>query len=456
MFGAAIMDLRSNSGRSGEASDSRTDGTLRYSISATITHKNTTHLHNLQTYLPADLPSAKGVHQLLGTGPPAKYVLATDADDIRHSFAQLRSLDFTADDIRAHPKVLAKNALTIHNHYHVLAECGFTSIGIPSINRYTKISNLSVDNLKRMHFIEPDVDVTGRLADRMQVPLDAGFSFDTEADSLKLLRRAVLNVYLGATFGWRSAECDRIWSTYSNLRNKSFGSVCDAVAVCEQLVGMDRERIKQHPYVLYADPENVRQIVALGTLGGIDTRQLIWRRPKIMMTNVRNLLKVQQVIREFGVPDAAFPRCVEIFTLGPRTIYERLCDLRKIKEFDVLVNHPRVLRLVHYQMKARARLEYLRKLKVNCVSLHVLSSGATSFERYARTGVDRTKGVDILQLLHQRFGRTIVEIRAMMNRHPNWCHVPVVAVKDALDWLSGAGYTDDVIYSNVHILLYPL
>lgn len=386
----------------------------------------------------------------------AKHVLANHPDDLRQSYAQLLQLGLPADDIRAKPKVLAQNALTIQNRYHVLQEIAFQSIGTAALVKYVSIINQSVDRLKELQFVDAAVDMPRRLADLLHVDLDAQREYSTSG-RLRDLRRTVLNTWLRAEFDMSAAEQDRIWATYSNLRHKAFGSVYEAVRVCRDVLGMSTERIKQHPYVLYADPDNVLQIVAQGTLGGIDVRQLLWRRPKIMMTHCQRLLRVERVIRDFGVPDTAFPRCVEIFTLSPETIHERLCDLHKIREFDVLAGHPRVLRLVHYQMKARARLEYLRKMKVNCVSLHVLSSGSVSFERYARTGVDRTKGVDIVMLLRQRLGGAdATEIRTRLNRHPNWCHVPAMSVKQVLDWLEADGFSVECIYANVHVLLYPM
>lgn len=382
-------------------------------------------------------------------------MLAEYADDLRHSYEQLRKMNYQRSDVLQHPKVLAKNALTIYNHYHVLHEIGFRTVDIPAINRYISIINRSVDDLKSLALIDAQLDLPQRLADCLHVRLDPQRKYDT-AGPVRQLRRVVFNTFLTDHLRMSESEQTRIWSTYTNLRNKSFRSMYGAVQLCEQLVGMDRERIKQHPYVLYADPDNIRQICALGTLGGIEARQLIWRRPKIMMTNCRNLLRVEQVIREFGVPDKAFASCVEIFTLSPQTVHERLCDLRKVREFEVLVNHPRVLRLVHYQMKARARLEYLRKMKVNCISLHVLSGGATAFERYARTGVDRTKGMDIVLMITQRFGGEAADVRLTLNRHPNWCHVSAVSVKRVLDWLTAQGYEDECIHGNLHLLLYPL
>jgi len=74
-----------------------------------------------------------------------------------------------------------------------------------------------------------------------------------------------------------------------------------------------------------------------------------------------------------------------VLTLGPETVLERLRDLQEIEEFQVLGTNPRVLRLVHYQNKARLRLDYLNQLRVRCASLHILSCGSEAFAKLVTT-----------------------------------------------------------------------
>lgn len=272
-----------------------------------------------------------------------------------------------------------KNALTISNHYNVLCESGFKGVEIRFLNHYIAILNKSINNLRFLAFIPSEVNVSQALSGYLK--LDIGHLEFTDKQKLREIRHSLLNEFLKTNFDVPEEERRRIFATYPNIKNKSFNLMYSSLQMLINELGMSRERIIKHPFVLYSDPENLRKILGEPTLGGIDTRELLWRRPKILMSNYYNLMKVQEHLRTFGVPDSAVPRCIEVFTLSANTVYERLAEMRKVKEFSVLANHPRVLRLVHYNSKARARLEYLRKMKVHCVSLHILSSCSDYFEK---------------------------------------------------------------------------
>jgi hypothetical protein len=47
-----------------------------------------------------------------------------------------------------------------------------------------------------------------------------------------------------------------------------------------------------------------------------------------------------------------------------------------------------------------------------------------------------------------------VKIRKLLHRHPYWCHVPLVTVRDTLDFLLNRGFTRCHILFNIHALLY--
>lgn len=113
-------------------------------------------------------------------------------------------------------------------------------------------------------------------------------------------------------------------------------------------------------------------------------------------------------------------KCSEVLTLGPETVYDRLAELTKVEEFDVLCSNPRILRLIFYQTKAKTRLDYLKQLKVKCASLHVLTSSSDCFEKYAREGVGHTKGRDAIHYLAKIFDMDTKDVRSILSRHPNW------------------------------------
>lgn len=78
------------------------------------------------------------------------------------------------------------------------------------------------------------------------------------------------------------------------------------------------------------------------------------------------------------------------------------------------------------------------------------------FSRFARDGSDRTKGRDIVVYLGNVLEKDEQLLRNVLSRHPNWCHIPVLHVKQCLEYLLGKKFKLDEIFHNIHLLLYPM
>lgn len=76
--------------------------------------------------------------------------------------------------------------------------------------------------------------------------------------------------------------------------------------------------------------------------------------------------------------------------------------------------------------------------------------------RFARDGSDRTKGRDIVVFLSNIFAKDEQELRLLLSRHPNWCHIPVLHVKQCLEYLLSKKFKQEDILKNIHLLLYPM
>lgn len=76
------------------------------------------------------------------------------------------------------------------------------------------------------------------------------------------------------------------------------------------------------------------------------------------------------------------------------------------------------------------------------------------FCRYVREGSDRTRGDDITKFLSVELDATEARIRKLLQRHPYWCHVPLMTVRDTLDFLLNRGFTREQILCSIHALLY--
>ncbi|XP_034475458.1 transcription termination factor 5, mitochondrial [Drosophila innubila] len=381
--------------------------------------------------------------------------------DLLSSYDTLKSLKYTVDDIVAKPMIIYYGASTLSNRHSVLIECGFQNISIQTLFKYVTVINKPIDMLKAHSLIPYDVNVPQRLiecftdvhlADNCHVSANTG-----EGITLKALRQSLLNSYLQERLQMDDTELQKMWRVYSRVRHKSFRSVQDNIELLSKVFKISAERLRKNAFLLHADADNMRRILKeIPTINGLDIRDIGYRRPKILMSNCDGLKQTLQHVRSFGITEDAVLRCLEVLTLGPDTVLERLRDINEIEQFQVLGSNPRILRLVHYQNKARIRLDYLNQLKVRCASLHILSCGSDAFAKFARDGSDRTKGRDIVVYLGNIFQKDEQLLRNLLSRHPNWCHIPVLHVKQCLEFLQSKKFGPDDIFQNIHLLLYPI
>lgn len=69
----------------------------------------------------------------------------------------------------------------------------------------------------------------------------------------------------------------------------------------------------------------------------------------------------------------------EIYTLGSKTVYERLKKIKETPELASFLNNPQVARLVYYHKKVESRFKYLKNK--NCLSLNLLVTSDHLFKR---------------------------------------------------------------------------
>lgn len=282
--------------------------------------------------------------------------------------------------------VLLSNEITLRNRLNVLKECGFSNITIRLLYRYLLALNRTTDNLKSRGHIPYNLDMVEHLR-KLFNDIELVITFDkSTAENLKLkeLRQKLLTCYFTQYLEVSETDIKKIWKVYELIKHKSFESIQQMVRLLLNDLNFSKERLVKNAYVLAADYTNVRRIIQeIPSINGQDIHSILYKRPKLLMSPCNSLVSNMQHIKEFGIKEDAIIRCLEVLTLGPNTILERLNDLTKIKEFEVLLSNPRILRLVHYQNKARNRLNYLNQLKVRGFSLHLLSCGESIFERFA-------------------------------------------------------------------------
>ncbi|XP_017870604.1 PREDICTED: uncharacterized protein LOC108618875 [Drosophila arizonae] len=380
--------------------------------------------------------------------------------DLLNSYHTLKSLNYSVDDIVTKPMIIYYNASTLANRHSVLIECGFQNITIPTLFKYVTVINKPIDMLKAHNCIPYDVNVPERLMKCFTTVQLNNFHLQEHLDEsvpLKALRQNLLNAYLRERLQMEDADLQKMWRVYGRVRHKSFRSVQDIVELLTTVFKFPAERLRKNSFLLHGDADNVRRILKeIPTINDQDIRDIGYRRPKILMSTCDGLKQTLEHVKSFGIKEDAVLRCLEVLTLGPDTVLERLRDLNEIEQFQVLGSNPRVLRLVHYQNKARLRLDYLNQLRVRCASLHILSCGSEAFAKFARDGSDRTKGRDIVIYLGNILEKDEQLLRNVLSRHPNWCHIPVIHIKQCLEYLLSKKFKLEDIFQNIHLLLYPI
>lgn len=380
---------------------------------------------------------------------------ALDPDETKKAFKTLKAFNYTDDEIQNYPNLFQLSEGTLRNRHGILKEAGADKLSLYILSRYLNICHKQITVLKAHRLFPEDTDVIKNIFESFQLepslPLKENQLFEE-------IRREVLNEYLRKVIGFSDDDIKRLWQSYpSRAKHKSAASILKIVDMLKNDLGFNEERIKKNPFVIYADPVGLKLFLTnFQKVAGSDIRELLLRRPKLINSNPELIQKTLNVLEKFNIPPEALGNCPEILTLGAKTIEQRLISMKTIKEFDGLSDHPRILKLVFYQMKAKARLQYLQQLKFRNASLNVLASGSEVFERYTREGADKTKGSDTVNFLVKNLNRTDEEIREYLGRNANWKSIPLTTVKENFDMLTRQElFSPNMIYYNVHLLIYP-
>lgn len=382
---------------------------------------------------------------------------ALKLDDIKASAEFLRQQNFPTAEILARPKCLLTNKTTMANRIKVLNECCFIDFKLIYLYRFVSILNKNISLLKAFNYVDREANIPEHLLKLLDIPVTLTTDISEDVP-LSKTREIITNFYIKARLEMSNDELEKLWKIYgSRIKHRNLESIVKIINVLETKLYFSKQRIINNGFLLSASPDNLERFLTdVPDIGGVSMIEIIQQRPKIVMQSVQTITDIIKHVKSFNIPEERILKCLEVFTLGSETVKERLVAMSKIKEFNALITNPRILRLIHFQNKAKTRLDYLKQLKLNCISLNVLTGSSEPFEKYARDGVDRSKGRDAAMFLAKTFTKDRETMRDLLSRHPNSYHVPVVNIKAALDYLRSKKFTDEEIGENLYLLLYPV
>lgn len=385
-----------------------------------------------------------------------------DGARIKNVIEVLYKLGFHREVLFKEPSLFGILPVTLNFRYQVLQECGVDNVSESHLLSYLAImKQKTIGELKDSKIIQTTVNVENRLASCMtQWPtsLTTLVYGDVNKITLYTLRLKIIQRYLELILDLSENEFERGVQTYPTVKHRPLKAINKTLNILLGQILMPNHKIKSNFYLVHADPENLEKILYnVRSLGGIDVKEVIRRYPKLAQKNYAILLEVKKTLEEYGIGNEAQRRCFEIYTLSPTTIKERLEKANKIPEFNAFNNHPRFLKMIHYNTVASRRLRDLYNSNKKCMSLNVLSGSAAHYEVYASAQGDRLgKGNDLLFCISQSLGNSyrMNAIGKVIKRHPFWQHIPLVQVKYVHERLCKEFSARD-IFENCTILLYP-
>lgn len=385
-----------------------------------------------------------------------------DETKVKELIAILHDLGYPKEALVEEPLLFSLLPVTLRYRYKTLNECGITNITPAHIASYlTLVKQKTIGELKKSGEIQSIMNVENRLASYMtQWPtsLTTLINDDVNNYTLQMLRLKIMQRYLELVLDLTHEEFDRAICTYPTIKHRPLEVINETLTMLQSQIMLNSSKIKSNMYLVHANPDNLKQLIYnFRSIGGIDIKEVIRLYPKTAIKSFSSFTAIQDILQEYGISNEAQKKCIQIYTLGPRTLRERLENAKTIPEFSTFFYHPRFLKIIYSKKSAMKRLMTLYSNNKKCISLNILSGSSARFELFEKAPGDRfAKGTDLIFCLTQALGKTYTssEVRHILKRHPFWINIPVVQVKFVHQQLSKE-YTPKDIFENCPILLYP-
>ncbi|XP_035709831.1 transcription termination factor 5, mitochondrial isoform X2 [Folsomia candida] len=351
------------------------------------------------------------------------------------------------------------------NYIEIMKESLFTSVGLSQILNFSPLQKRSVELLHQMKVTPTPPEIVQSYFAVLEMKKNTqaedsvwnALPHDMSRLTLKELRQIVMAQFIAWKLNCDPAEVHLVFPKYLRISHRCLNWIKQSLEILMEETTLEKDKILRHGYLLQANPKNTADVLRnIESLSGIPMEKLLHKRPKILMSSRKTLLEVESLFTQHGIPPDSLLRHPELYTLSANTLRERLEEFDSIPEFSVLKNHPRVSRLIYYQKKAKARVEYFRSINMTGASLHLLSLDKNKFKRQLEKGGPRTRGLDILTYLKTYFSKTKKEIRQAIHMQPHWLNSSSINMKDSLQFIEEFKvFTKSQIFSALPIILYP-
>ncbi|XP_059049025.1 transcription termination factor 5, mitochondrial-like [Achroia grisella] len=394
-------------------------------------------------------------------------------DSLEGTLEILKKFDISALDACRNPHLFSINHIILDNYGEILKECGFVNILPKHIIKYhTLVRSRTISFLKKEGLIKADFNLEEVLHScfpEWPIKYKSLQNFADSTTTILVVRMSVLEKYLNWRLSVTSEEFQKYCRNYLPLRHKPMTDILEAISIAEDEIKFNKDEIRRNGFILSTDPIKSKLIIEnVRTLAGMDIRDAIRSEPAILKNNYNALLEIRDLLEEYRISAEAQRRCLRVYCMKPKTVKERLDDLKNMKEYQILSTNPRVLSMVVHKRKMMNRLTKIEVTRKQCYSLNRLISSSKVFNNYINSFGNKVCGRDIGILITSSLNveeDNISEnsnnkeyIKTTLNqlkRHKYWLYTALGIVDENIQYLK-LKFDNKTIHGHCQLLLYPI
>lgn len=381
-------------------------------------------------------------------------------DHVKELFSVFKQHNLNVNELLRKPLLLNLTPNGIERRAEILLECGFKKVTLSDISKFlTLVTNKTISELKSSEYIPQDINIQDRLTAYLSMwPCSPSMStyVDDSNTTLLELRMRILERYLELILNLQSEEFQKALKSYPRMRSRPFSQINLTLKYLQNLLKMPEKTIRKNLFVINTHPNKIMKLLThVESLSGIDIEDIVNKRPAILISKVENLLGIQSLMKDYNIPLDFQQRYMEIYTLSLSTVQKRFFEVFYTPEYKVLLNNPRILRLIVRKTKADERLNHLKSSNKTGFSLNTLSGNEDYFQSFDNNP-HRTRSNDFVQNICHGLGNkySFQDVYTKLKRHRFHNKTSIITVKETLDNLSKK-FSDEEIYLNCQILLHP-
>ncbi len=139
--------------------------------------------------------------------------------------------------------------------------------------------------------------------------------------------------------------------------------------------------IKDNFSMFQADPDNLKQLLAMKSIGGVNMTKILRQTPTLMLTPSETVKYTLAQLKKLDFGEDSIMKCSSALALDWKTMRRRLSEFKSSKELLAMNFHPSVLRLVVKTFQGQSRVNHLNELDRKCYNMSTLTGALNHFEK---------------------------------------------------------------------------